>query len=314
MASPRSNGLAALATIAGRQHGLFTASQAAAAGITKSYLDRRIRTGEVVAIDHAVYRSVITPTTWHQRLLAACLAGPAVASHRSAGGLWHLPVADPTVLEVTALRHRRRKAGDVVWHESYLLDEQSITEVEGIPVTNSARTVLDLAAVLTPDDLQRVVDDVLRRRLASIGSLARLLERLGARRIGAQAMRATLDARVRTAVPESDLETQFELLIRSHGFPEPVPQFGVIIPNGRRLRIDYAFPTSMVGVELLGAQIHARPERWAADIDRLGVLAALGWHMLSFTYEHVVHRPATVITALERAFERERRSGTHVRR
>jgi len=304
MASPRSNGLAVLAAVTDRQHGLFTASQASAAGITKGFLDRRIRTGEVVAVDHAVYRSILAPTTWHQRLLAACLAGPAVASHRSGGGLWHLPVPDLTMLEVTALRHRRRKADDVVWHESYLLDENSITEVDGIPATNPARTVIDLAAVLAPDDLQRVVDDVLRRRLASIGSLTRLLERLGARRIGAQAMRAVLDTRIGTAVPESDLETQFELLIRSHGFPEPVPQFRVISPNGRHLRIDDAFPTSMVGVELLGAQFHARPERWAADIDRLGVLAALGWHMLSFTYEHVVHRPATVIAALEQALDR----------
>ena len=304
MASPPSTGLAALAAFAERQHGLFTAAQARSVGVGKGVLDRRLRSGDLVAVDYGIYRSVITPTTWHQRLLAACLAGPAVASHRSAAGLWQLPVPDPRPFEVTALRHRRRSSSDVIWHESYLLDDRSVTEVEGIPVTTPGRTVVDLAAVLTPDLLQRVLDDVLRRRLASTDSLAHLLERLGPRRIGAAALRAVLDARAGPAVPESDLETQFELLVRSRGLPAPVPQLHVVTPAGRRLRIDFAYPDAMVGIELLGARFHANPERWAADVDRLGVLAALGWHMLSFTYEQVTRRPDTVVAALERALAR----------
>jgi hypothetical protein len=232
--------------------------------------------------------------TWHQRLLAACLAGPAVASHRSSGRLWRYPIPDLTFLEVTALRHRRRHPDEVIWHESYLLDERSITEIDGVPTTGAARTVVDLAAVLSPADLQRVLDDALRRRLVSVSTLGALLERLGARRIGASTMRAALDARAGSAVPESDLETQFELLVHAQ----------VVAPDGRRLRIDYAYPAPKVGIELLGAQFHAGAEHWEPDYERLGVLAALGWHMLPFTYQQVTRFPTTVIRALEQALKR----------
>lgn len=304
MASGPGPGLVAVGALAARQHGLFTAAQAVAAGITKGGLDRRLRAGDLVAVDYGVYRSVTTPTTWHQRLLAACLAGPAVSSHRSAVILWNGPIDAAEILEVTALRHRRRRADGVIWHESYLLDERSVTEIDGIPVTTPARTLADLAVVVDPDALQRVLDDFLRRRLVSIASTARLLERLGPRRLGATALRAILDARADSPVPESDLETQFELLVRAHGLPTPVPQLTVTTPTGRRLRIDYAFPDHRVGVELLGAQHHAHPERWAADLDRLGVLAALDWHVLQFTYEQVTRRPEHVVAGLTLALER----------
>lgn len=304
MPSTPNAGLAALTSIAATQHGLFTAEQAAAAGLTKGALDRRLRNGDLVSVDYAVYRSVLTPVTWHQRLLAACLGGPAVASHRSAAVLWNVPVPDRSILEVAALRHRRRRAADVIWHESYLLDERSVTRLGGIPVTSPPRTLADLGGVLAPDDLRRAVDDVLRRKLASVASLGRLLEDLGPKRRGSAALRAVLDARSGAAIPESDLETQFELLVRSHGLPHPVAQFAVSAPDGRWLRIDFAYPPAMVGIELLGARFHAVPERWAADIDRLGVLAALGWHMLSFTYEQVTARPRMVVQAVERALAR----------
>lgn len=299
--SPR---LRALAAVASRQHGLFTARQAATAGVTKGFLDRRLRDGEMVAVDYGVYRSVLTPTTWHQRLLAACLAGPAVASHRSAALLWDLPSITPDAVEVTALRHRRRTGDGVTWHESYLLDERSVTEIAGVPVTTADRTVADLAGVLAPEQLQRVVDDVLRRRLTSVASLGQLLERLGPMRRGSPALRRLLDTRAGAAVPESDLETQFELLVAAHGLPAPVAQHPVVAPDGRRLRIDYAYPDVLVGVELLGARFHATPERWSADIERLGVLAALGWHVLTFTYEQVTQRPALVIRGIEQALAR----------
>src|SRR4051794_36447525 len=192
--------LSALASTTDRQHGLFTMAQAEAVGMHRSFVDRRVQSGDFLSVDHGVYRSALTPRSWHQRLLAACLAGPAVASHRSAGVLWRLPLDVANPLEVTALRHRRRTVDDVTWHESYLLDEHSVTEIERIPVTKADRTVLDLAGVLEPHGLQRVVDDVLRRRLTTVASLGALLERLGPLRRGAAAMRSVLDVRT-GAVP-----------------------------------------------------------------------------------------------------------------
>lgn len=297
-------GFRTLAATTARQHGLFTVQQAAAAGVSKGVLDRRVRDGELVAVDYSVYRSALTPTGWHQRLLAACLAGPALASHRSAAFLWRLPTEDATLIEVTALRHRRRHSDEVVWHESYLLDESDITEIDGIPVTGAGRTLADLAGVLPSDQLRRAADEVLRRNLASAETLGRLLERLGSKRRGSAALRLLLHDRGRAVVPESDLETQFELLLVSHGLPLPVSQHTVVATHGERYRIDYAYPDIRVGIELLGAEFHALPERWAADIERSGVLAAMGWLMLSFTYHQVTRQSSVVVQAVDRARSR----------
>src|SRR5205814_1387990 len=102
-------------------------------------------------------------TSWEQRLLAACLAGPAVASHRSAAALWCLPPFDRDALEVTALRHRRRKASDIRWHESIRLTDADTTILDGIPATDATRTLLDLAAVVDASALIIAFDDAVRR-------------------------------------------------------------------------------------------------------------------------------------------------------
>jgi len=256
-----------------------------------------------VAVDHGVYRSVLTPDSWHQRLAAACLAGPAVASHRSAAVLWGMAVDDAHPLEVTALRHRRRFVDDVTWHESYLLSDDQVTEIDGVPTTRAARTVLDLAGVLRDEHLEGVVDDVIRRRLASVQSVGALLERLGPLRRGASTLRKILEARTGPA-PESSLESQFAQLIEAHGLPAPTPQHPVVAPDGRRLRIDFAYPDRAVGIELMGAAFHAGPDQWRADTERLGVLAAMGWLMLSFTHDQLQMQSLTVVRAVRHALAR----------
>ncbi len=79
------------ATVLGRlaksQHGVFTRRQALEAGFTPGEVDGRVNRQAWIGVDYAVYRAAETPTSWHQRLMAACLGGPAVASHRSAAAL-----------------------------------------------------------------------------------------------------------------------------------------------------------------------------------------------------------------------------------
>jgi len=304
---PSAARLVSLAAITQRQHGLFTMRQANHAGLSRGMVDHKLRTGELVAVDERVYRSVLTPPSWHQRLLAACLAGPAVASHRAAAVVWRAPTPDTGVLEVTALRHRRRKSSDVVWHESYLLDEDQVTEIDGIPVTVPTRTIVDLGAVFTPDELIRVLDDFTRRRLTTPARVASELERLGPRRPGRQCVEETLTRRFgpgQATVPESDLETVFESLLRRAGLPQPERQVAVPLPNGRVARIDFAYRDHKLGIEVAGAEFHATPERWANDVGRLGVLAALGWMVLVFSDDQVRRTPDIVIDAVRHALAR----------
>jgi hypothetical protein len=301
MSSGRVTGMAPLAATAQRQHGLFTRPQAHAVGVSDELIKHRLEAGELVAVDYGVYASVTTPSSWHQRLLAVCLASPAAASHRAAGALWRAPDLIEALLEVTAVRHLRRSTQHVIWHESYFLDDRDVTEIDGIAVTSATRTVLDLAAVLDDDHLIRVLDDMLRRRLTSVDKLGKELERMGPRRPGARRIRAVLERRIGVVIPESDLETVFDNLLRRNGLPEPDRQVWVRTDSGP-CRMDFAYTKYRIGMEPMGSEFHAG--RWEEDMARLARLAEIDWQMLPFTDFQVRHREPTVVRAVTAALVR----------
>jgi predicted transcriptional regulator of viral defense system len=195
---PADPALTLLLAHAAQQHGLFTRRQAFDAGMTRSSIDWRIAKGNWCAVDQGVYRAAATPASRRQRLLAACLAGPAVASHRAAAALWGFPGFEEAPIEVSAMRHFRRHAADVVWHESRHLGERSVTAVDGIPITRAARTIVDLGYVVDEATVVSALDDALRRALVTVSSVEETLERIGPRRLGSGVVRAALRRRPRT--------------------------------------------------------------------------------------------------------------------
>jgi very-short-patch-repair endonuclease len=284
------------------QHGAFTRQQALEAGMSPRQLHRRVLDGRVVAIDRGVYRHATTPESWQQRLIAACLAGPAVASHRSAGLLWDFPTMPSEVLEVTALRHRRRKAADVIWHESYHLTALDITELDGIAVTRPVRTFLDLGWVLTANQLEEVLNEGLRRNLLSVPAVWQRLEELGLLRPGAGRVRKVLRGHVPgQRRPESVLETRFLQLIRAARVPEPVGQHEVRVADQLIARIDFAYPELKLAIELDGKAYHFGERAECRDRGRENALVALHWRVLRFDWEDVTRRPDYVIATLRGA-------------
>lgn len=290
---------AALAPIAKRQFGAFTRGQVLDVGFTPAAIKKRLSRGVWALADHNVYRVAATPETWHQRLMAACLAGPAVASHRSAGQLWDFPGMAPDVVEVTALRHRRRKPTAVTWHESFHLTDRDVSLIEGIPCTRPVRTFLDLGVVLSPDALESVLNEGIRRNLLSVPAILRRLEEFGPRRPGSRVVKAVLDRQVKNRrPPESVLETRFLQLVRSAGLREPVPQYEVTLTDGSVVRLDFAYPHRMVGVELDGALYHSGERAERRDRRRDTRLGAIGWRVLRFGWDEVTRDPEYVLAMM----------------
>jgi REase_MTES_1575 len=289
-----------LATVANAQHGAFTCSQFLEAGFTRDQLRYRVRTGEILAIDELVYRQAGTPTSWRQRLVAACLAGPAVASHRAAGILWDLPEMPDEIVEVTALRHRRRRSADVTWHESFHLSELDRTEIHGIPVTRPVRTFLDLGVVLSADELELVLNEGIRRNLLSVPAIWRRLEQFGLLRPGASVVQGVLDRRMPgRRVPESVLETRFLQLIRPAGLAEPVAQFEVKLSDNAVIRLDFAYPRQQIAIELDGAAYHSGVLAERRDRRRDNGLGAMGWRVLRFDWDEITRKPEYVVQMLD---------------
>jgi very-short-patch-repair endonuclease len=203
------------------------------------------------------------------------------------------------LVEVTAPRHRRRRSADVVWHESYHLTDRDITEIEGIPCTRAVRTFLDLGVVLSPDQLEIVLNEGIRRNLLSIAAIARRLEELGELRPGTAVVRAVLDRRASTRrAPESVLETRFLQLIRSNALPDPVAQFEVRLRDGSVARIDFAYPARMIAIELDGDAYHGGELARKRDRRRDNQLGRLGWRVFRFDWDQVASTPEYVLETI----------------
>ena len=84
----RSTSSQRLAAIARRQHGSWSRRQALACGFSDKMIRTRIRRGEWLQLDTAVYAHVASLPTWQRSVMAAVLAEPwAAASHRTAAVL-----------------------------------------------------------------------------------------------------------------------------------------------------------------------------------------------------------------------------------
>jgi hypothetical protein len=88
--------------------------------------------------------------------MAAVLAAGlrAVLSHRSAAALWRIRDTARANVEVITARERRRPGID---SRRTALPADEVTVERGIPITTPARTLLDLAEVLPPHQLERAV-------------------------------------------------------------------------------------------------------------------------------------------------------------
>src|SRR5262249_29149949 len=131
--------------------------------------------------------------------------------------------------------------------------------------------------------------------------LGKELERMGPRRPGAKRMRTVLERRIGTVIPETDLETVFDTLLRRNGFPEPDRQVWVQTNSGP-FRIDFAYERYRIGMEPMGSEFHAG--RWAEDMARLAALAEVDWQVTPFADFQVRHREQAVVRAVRNALVR----------
>jgi len=136
----------AVADIARRQHGLVTLEQLRRLNVTRRQRQGRLSSGRWISPYTGIYRIAGLPPSWKSDLLAACLAGDAVASHRSSAALWDLPGARRDRVEIITERWERAQHVGLVVHESILLDAIDRTTIDGIPTTTVERTIFDLCS------------------------------------------------------------------------------------------------------------------------------------------------------------------------
>lgn len=299
----------ALVETLGRQHGIVSRSQLLQLGFSSRAIERRKAAGELVAVHPGVYRAAVAPMTETQRLWAALAAAgdEAVISHRAAAQLWCLRGVSSEVPEISVIHERPRLVGCHVHRMQSLSPPDVVRRDDGLPITSVARTILDLGAVVHPNQVGRAAIDALNRRLVGWHQLAEVLVREGGRgRAGTAPLRRFM-AREEPGVAalESELEVRFWELVRAHRLREPVRQF-VVRCGDRTYRIDFAYPDLLLAVEVDGVAWHGTAADRRRDRQRVRALEALGWTVLRFSWEDLVRRPELVVARINEALTANR--------
>ena len=207
-----------------RQYGLVTRRQLISAGVRPRVVDHAVATGRLRAIYRGVYGAgpVLPPRAAEMAAVLAC-GENATVSHRSAAALWQLlpPPTPPAPVEVTVQRGQPRKPGIKVYRVKTLPPDER-TLLEGVPVTTPARTILDLAGVVSLRDLERALARAERSGLVSRRRMAMLLGRYP-RRAGAGALRALLEDATLPALTRSEAEERFLEIVRRGRLRDPKP-------------------------------------------------------------------------------------------
>ena len=277
----------AIGALAEVQYGLVTRAQLLELGVSADAIDYRIRLGRLRPVHRRVYTVGHRLLTQNGRWLAAVLAcgEGAVLSHRAAAGLWGL--RNETRIEVTAPRARHARGGIRV-HRIDLPPDETTTRY-GIPTTTVPRTMLDLSADVSRDELRSVMRQAETQRLTDPLTLGDLIERYP-RRPGIANARAIHDEAQRgMGVTKRELEERFQAFLLNAAFP--VPTTNTLIEG---FEVDCAWRGERLIVELDGRATHDTPHAFEADRLRDRTLSAHGWRVIRITWRQLHDQPAEV--------------------
>jgi hypothetical protein len=300
-----------IAALAVRHHGAFARAEARAEKIDPRQLATRIRRGSIEAWSARVLRVAGTEPTEYQRVAAATLdvAGGAVASFLTAAWLWRFPGFWLTGIEVTALRLQHRTSTLASVHRPVRLFDHHVTVRHGIPVTSVARTIWDLASVIHPKRLERLIDSVCAASLEILPQLHRMLRELGGRGVpGTVLMRELLQERpvgIKTA--PSGNQARFEEVMANAGITGLRRE--VDIGGSSWIgRVDYRDDITGGIIEIDSALHHTSPTDVAADDARDAAAIAAGFPpVLRIVAEELWPRPEIAVRAVRQHRSRYRK-------
>jgi hypothetical protein len=266
-----------------------TRAQLLGAGVTDEEIKQRLRRGTLLRVHRGVYRVGHRAPSVEARYLAAVVAcgDRAVLSGRAAGHLLGILKGSAPPPEVTTPTKRRLQGVKV--RESRL-DRGDVTTWRGIPVTTVPRTLVDLASVLSPDDLARACHEAdVRHRTKPAMVDAVLARRPNSR--GAAKLHAVLIGDVHVVL--SRLERRFLEHVRAVRRPLPVTNR----PAGAHY-VDCRWPEHRLTVELDSYRYHRSRHAWERDRRREREAYARGDDFRRYTWGDVFEHPGPMLAEL----------------
>ena len=216
-------------------------------------------------------------------------------SHRSAATLWAIGAYPDIRTDVTVPDRSGRRRRHIAVHRSRSLWDEERAEVDGIPVTSPARTILDLASVIGANRLERAFHEADRLGLLDPRALATLCARTTGRR-GVGRLRALLAAHHGPSPKtRSALEHRFLYLCHRAGLPTPAINVPVC-----DYEVDALWPVQRLVVELDGYAFHHARKAFESDRARDAALQLAGYRVLRVTHRRLVEDSSSVIESIRR--------------
>jgi hypothetical protein len=259
--------------------------------VSASRIDREMRKGALIPQYPGVYRvghAAPSVDASYMAAVKACGEGAAL-NGRAAGYLLGLLKGRPPGPEVTTPTDRRVKG--IKTKRCRRLDKRDVIRVRGIPVTSVPRTLVDLATVLTADELARACHEAgVRYR-----TTPRHVEAVLARRPGSPGGRR-LRAVMRGDVPVklSELERLFFEVLKPTGLPLPKANR---VAGGRR--VDCRWPGRLT-VELDSYRFHNSRYAWERDRRREREARARDEDFRRYTWADVTEDADAMLAELRR--------------
>ena len=178
-----------IAELSAKQHGVIALRQLRRFGMTADAVRKRVSAKRwrrvhrgVIAVSHAR----LTRRGHYMAAVLACGPGAAL-SHREAAALRGVRRSNRSRIDVTSPARRGRTIAGIEVHSATTLRPEDVEEVDGIPCTTLARTLLDLAEVLSRREVERAIDEA--DRIASSRSAATRARRCHASTPGSRSNR-----------------------------------------------------------------------------------------------------------------------------
>jgi Transcriptional regulator, AbiEi antitoxin len=278
-----------LAQIGGDQKGVVAREELLAAGVSSSAITRRLAKGSLIIVFRGVYRvGHAAPSAEADYLAAVKACGDgAVLCGRAAAWLWDLLRGNAPPAEV-AVGGERLIEGIATTRSRVPADEATLRR--GIPVTTIARTLVDLAAVLSEEQLARAFHEANVRYRTQPDDVEAVLARRPKTK-GAAALRRVV--RGDTSVVLSRMEKAFPKLLAANGLPLPI----TTRPAGAHY-VDCRWPEFKLTVELDSYRYHSTRHAWEQDRAREREAYARGDQFRRYTYADVCEDPRAMLREL----------------
>lgn len=287
------------AALLARQGGVATTAQLLNV-LSRSRLDTRIRTGDLVKVWPGVYSREEPDNRTRLRGLDLRAGEPVAICLGTAAAAYGFDTED--VIDLHVLNpdgHQLRASDGLIIHRR---DGAPLAAVGGRPATTAAWTAVEVARALRRPRALATLDAALRSGTCDRRQLLDAVsEQYGRRGI----------VHVRELVPhadpaaESPMESEARLVMLDGHLATPELQYQIVDRSGRMWRLDFAWPLRKLAVEYDGFDWHSDPASFARDRQKRAALMEMDWTVLSIVADDVRRRPDDLLRRVE--FELERR-------